>query len=711
MKRGSRRGRYASAISPGLGEERPTGTGPASTGEDCDAQNVEFDRVDFEIRARRGWAFGLGVACMSFVAAGSARAEVTRFEIISVERAALDGRSFDGVGTYDRIRARVTVAVDPRDRRNAAIADLGLAPRNAAGKVEAVSDVEILRPSDPRRANGKLFYEAVNRGNKMAPGIFADAMSNAMAKAADAGNGYLLRQGYTLVWSGWQGDLKSAPGTMALSVPTLTGVTGRITDEFLFNNLTSPAIATLAYPAADTDGAKLVVRAKWNDPPATPADMSFRFVDPSHVEIKRPSGFDGGALYTLDYVARDPQVLGLGFAATRDIVAYLRREGSAANPLAEGGRSSIRHVYAYGQSLSGRFLREFLYLGFNEDGARRPVFDGMLVQIGGARFTPLNMRFGIPGRAPAHPRDPASIADRFPFAYAETVDPFTGARDGLLKSCTRSHTCPKIIQADSEYEWYNSKASLLVTDPRGRPLRIPANVRLFTTAGTPHIARPDAVAEKNPMCVMPVNPLHQGPVLRAMLSNLDDWVDRGIAPPPSRTPNLADGSLIDAGKAAAQLRAPIPGLPYTGMHVVAAAEDLSVRPSRMLGAYKIYLPRLNADGMMVGGIHLPAIDAPKATYTGWNPRAPGYGPTALCPLIGGAVAFASTREARLSNRDPRPSVEERYASQGAYVEKVDRIARALVRDRLMLEEDLPRQHQAAVDDTLARLRKGAAKAP
>ena len=656
------------------------------------------------MRTRRHRVIELGMACVAVVAAAAAHADVTRFDVLSVERAALEGRVFGEVGTYDRIKARATVAVDPADRRNAVIVDIGMAPRNAAGQVEAVADVEILRPSEPKRGNGKLFYEAVNRGNKLAPGIFNDATSNAMTKAADAGNGYLLRQGYTLVWIGWQGDLKSAPGTLALSVPTLTGVTGRITEELVFDNMTNPVVATLAWPAAETDGAQLVVRAKWDDPPATPADLSFRFVDPTHVEIKRPAGFDGGALYSLDYVARDPLVLGLGFAATRDIVAYLRRDTGAGNPLADGGRASIRRAYAYGQSQSGRFLREFLYLGFNEDLDGRMVFDGLLPHIGGARFTVVNLRFGAPTRAPRHPQDPGAVADRFPFTYTATTNPYTGVKDSLLQRCTRSRTCPKIIQIDSEYEWWSSKASLLITDPTGKPLPLPSNVRLYMTAGTPHLARPDSVMEKNRLCVMPVNPLHQGPALRAMLDNLDAWVDRGVKPPPSRTPNLADGSLVTEAQAATQLPAPIPGLPYTGMHVVAAAEDLSVHPSRILGQFKLYLPRLDADGMIVGGIHLPVIDAPKATYTGWNPRVVGNGPTTLCPLLGGVVPFAATREERAKNGDPRPSLEERYASPAAYVAKVDAIAAALVRQRLLLAEDLPRQHQAAVDDTLARLR-------
>jgi Alpha/beta hydrolase domain len=657
---------------------------------------------------RQFWTQTACGALTAVVMAGSVRAEVTKVEIVSVQHAALEGKAFGDIGTYDRIKARVTVAVDPADRRNAVIADIALAPRNAAGKVEAVADVEILKPSDARRGNHTIFYEVVNRGHKLAPGIFNDASSQAMEKAADAGNGYLLREGYTLVWSGWQGDIPSKAGDLALSVPTLKDVTGRIQEELLFDNLTSPIIATLSWPASDMTSAKLTVRAQYSDAPTSPPDMSFRFVDPLHIEITRPAGFDAGALYQIDYVARDPKVLGLGFAATRDIVAFLRREGSTDNPLAAAGRSTIQRAYVYGQSQSGRFLREYLYLGFNEDLSGKPVFDGMLPHIGGARFTATNLRFGNPGRNPRHPQDPASITDRFPFTYGETTDPFTGTRDSLMTRCRSTRTCPKIIQVDSEYEWWSSRASLLVTDPTGKPLSLPPDVRLFMTAGTPHLARLNAVAQPSKQCMMPLNPLHQGVTLRAQLHNLDAWVVRGVAPPDSRTPNLADGTLVDAKLP--QLETPIPGLPYTGMHIPAAAEDLSVSPSKILGEYKVYVPRLNADGNILGGIHLPVIDVPKATYTGWNPHAVGFAPTTLCPLQGGVVAFAATRETRLQSGDPRPSLEERYPSQKSYVGKVDAVARSLVRQRLMLAEDLPRQHQAALDDTLAKLGRTTAAA-
>ena len=652
----------------------------------------------------------VGMTCAATVFAGTAQSEVTKFEIISVEHNALEGRVFGDVGTYDKIKAKVTIAVDPTDRRNMPVSDIGLAPKNAAGMVEAVSDVEILKPSNPTRGNHTIFYEVVNRGGKPSLGVFNDGGAASLEKAADGGNGYLLRQGYTLVWSGWQADFTPTRGELVLSVPTLTGVTGRIREELLFDNLTNPITAALAWPAAETDSAKLTVRNAYTDAAVSPSDMSFRFIDPLHVEVTRPQGFEAGALYELEYVAKDPKVLGLGFAATRDVVTYLRHSTDATNPLAEAGKPIIERAYAFGQSQSGRFLREYLYMGFNEDLSGHTVFEGMFPQIGGARFTATNMRFGLPGRNSRHPQDPAGSADRFPFTYAETIDPITGARDSLLNSCSKTKTCPKVIQADSEYEWWGSRASLVVTDPAGKAVKLPSNVRVFLTTGTPHAARVDAVAAPSKTCQMPLNPLHQGPVLRALLSDLDAWVARGTLPPDSRTPNLADGSLVDASMP--QLKTPIPGVPYTGMHVRATAEDRSVVPSKILGEYKVYVPRINADANVVGGVHMPVIDVPKATYTGWNPRSEGYGTTSLCALQGGAVAFAQTKEERLKNGDPRLSVEERYASSGVYIAKVDAVAKELVRQRLMLPEDQERQHKAAVDDTLSRLRKkdgGAAK--
>jgi hypothetical protein len=644
----------------------------------------------------------------ALAAAAPAHAEVTRLEVLSVQSPALDGRSFGAAGTYDKITARVTVALDPAERRNTPIADIGLAPRNAAGKVEATADVVILRPTEAAKGNGALFYEVVNRGRKLGPGLFDYATGNGsrLEKTEDVGDGLLLRQGFTLVWSGWQADFTPSGAELGIVAPVLKGVTGPAREEFIFDNTRPVSTATLAWPAAEPANASVTVRAKATDARVTPADLAFRFTDPTHVEITRPKGFDAGALYEIRYTARDPKVLGVGFAVTRDLVSFLRHDRTAANPLAS---RTFGRAIGYGSSQSGRFLRESLYLGFNEDLAGRPVFDGMLVHIAGARMTFVNARFGQPGRNSRHLTDPAYAADRFPFTYATTTDPFSGARDGLMAKCTATRTCPKVIQADSEHEWWASRASLLVTDPKGAPLATPDNVRLFMVAGAPHMAGVNAVMTRQQTCQMPMNPVHAGPVLRALLVDLDAWVAKGTAPPPSQVPTLANGGLTTAE--AKQPPAAIPGYPYAGIHTRAFLMDWSGWPPVQKGEYAVFVPKVDGDGMVTGGVHMPIVAAPKATYTGWNPRAEGFGTTAFCALQGGTLPFAETRAARQAANDPRPSLEERYPTPEAYPTAVKAAADKLVAARLMLAEDVAPQVEAARADTLARLkpRAGAAR--
>ena len=303
------------------------------------------------------------------------RAEVIRFDI--VERApAFAGRSFGDVGPYERITARATIALNPSDDRNSVITDLAQAPRNPDGKVEATADVVILRPADAARGNGTLLLDVPNRGRKLAPQLFDDSSqpgANNAQGADDAGIGFLHRQGYTMVWVGWQGDIPSRPGQMALTAPVLKGVTGPAREEFVFDTTTSPARATLTWPAADPANLTVTVRAAWADARQTPSGLSARLVDPVTVEITRPDGFDAGALYEITYTARDPALLGMGFAAVRDVASFLRRDATPANPLLNGLHPSVSRAIGFGVSQSGRFLRDFLHLGFNEDlaGPRR----------------------------------------------------------------------------------------------------------------------------------------------------------------------------------------------------------------------------------------------------------------------------------------------------------------------------------------------------
>jgi hypothetical protein len=635
--------------------------------------------------------------------AAPAMAEVTRFEVTE-DVPAFGGRVFGEAGAYRRIAARATIALDPADPRNAVIADIALAPRNAAGRVEAVADVVILRPADPARGSGTLLLDVPNRGRKLAPQLFDDARqpgANNAEVPEDAGIGFLHGRGTTTVWVGWQADIPSQPRQLALAAPVLRGVTGPVREEFVFDHRRNPATATLAWDVADPAGLDVTVRQAWSDERQRPQGLGVRALDARRIEVTRPAeGFDAGALYEVTYTGRDPLVLGTGFAAVRDVVAFLRRDGSPTNPLAVNGRPTVHRAIGFGVSQSGRFLRDFLHLGFNEDLSGRIVFDGLMPHVAGARRMATNLRFGQPGRNARHPQDPAWQADAFPFTYAVLDDPLAGRRDGRLLRCQTSRTCPRVMQTDSEHEWWASRASLLVTDLAGNHLDLPPEVRAYMIAGTPHFAEPGESPRRIEAAALPANPMHAGPPMRALLAALEAWVAEGVEPPASRVPMRAHGTLV---LAAAALPVAIPGLPYAGLHTPAAFSDHAVLPPREIGSYPVFVPRADGDGMSVAGIRALPLAVPRATYTGWNPRAEGFGPAALFPLQGAVLPFAATREARLAAGDPRPSLAERYASDAAYVAAVRAAAEAQVAERLLLPEDAARLVAAAEAGRLAAL--------
>ena len=648
--------------------------------------------------------FRLLAICLSLGVSMAARAEVVRFEVLQ-SAPAFEGRSFGSVGPYVKVSARATIAVDPRDPRNAVIADIDKAPRNAQGRVEATADVVLLRPADPQRANGTLLIDVPNRGTKLAPQLFDDVANpaaTAAEKAGDAGIGFLQSQGYTMVWIGWQADIPSRPNQHALVAPVVPGVSGPAREEFLFDHMRSPTTPTLAWPIADPASLAVTVRARWDAPREKPPGLSIRATGPQTVEITRPpAGFDAGALYEVTYVARDPAVLGLGFAATRDVVSFLRRDTTPANPLASGGGSLARRAIGFGVSQSGRFLRDFLYLGFNEDLAGGPVFEGLMPHIAGGRRIASNYRFGQNGRNARHPQDPAWQADLFPFAYQTLTDPLSGKRDGLMQRCRASNTCPRVIQTDSEHEWWASRASLLVTDLQGNHLDLPADVRAYMIAGSPHFAAPGDRMKSAPTMALPVNPMHAGAPMRALLTAMQAWITTGAEPPASRVPMRAHGTLVDASNAVPR---GIPGLPYTAIYTGASYTDPTVFPPKLLGMYPVFVPRADNDGMSIAGIRMLPLAVPRASYTGWNPRAPGYGAGTLFPLQGAVIPFAATRAERESANDPRLSVAERYADNAAYVAAVRTAAAQMVAERLLLQQDADRAVELATQDRLSQLR-------
>lgn len=644
-------------------------------------------------------AFPAALGALAMLAASPAQSEVTRFEILHRENAALGGRSFGARGQAEKITARATIALDPANPRNAVIADLDRAPRNADGRVEATTEVVILRPAHP---NGTLLFEVLNRGRKLLPGWTQDTDGNAsirLATAEDAGNGFLLEQGFTLVWAAWQADSPAGRDLLRLEVPTIAGLTGPSREEWSFTNATSPQRVTLSYPAADRASARLTVRARTDEERQSPPGLGLAWIDDQTIEISRPAGMPPGAIYELAYTARDPRVMGMGLAAIRDVTAFLRRDTSERNPLAANGRPSVDRAIGLGISQSGRVLRDALYFGMNEDEAGRLVFEGMMPIIPGARRSFTNARFAQPGRNPGPQYDRLFPVLGFPFTYDVMDDRISGRRDGILLRCRLTNTCPAIIHMDSEFEFWGSQASLLVTDTEGRHHELPPNVRAYMVAGAPHGNAWNAVARPTPACTLPLNPLGQHAALRALIVAMEQWIREGVEPPASRFPTLAAGNLTTPE----MVYPAIPGLPYRGQYVRAHWIEQAEPLPRIRGEYPLFLPRAGLDGNAIGGIRLPIIAAPRATYVGWNAQAGTDGPQEICTQVGGVLPLPETRAARLAANDPRPSLEELYPTADAYLNAVRAAASRLVAERLLLPQDAERAIAAAGGGRLAQL--------
>ena len=623
----------------------------------------------------RGCQFVLCVLVAGLVPAQPAEAVVSHFEVLSQQTLPAGRGVFGSTGAAEKVTARATIALDPTDPHNSAIADLDRAPRNAAGKVEAVTDVVMLRPANP---NGVLLVELPNRGGSQIYGILDDLDPGTAGQLDQVGNAFLLTRGFTLVLIGWQGDIAPGHG-IGIRVPVATGLTGYSREQWIFTDA-NPALqaalvkrATLSWPISDPASAHLGIRHRPYDDPATPQGLSFRLIDPRTVEITRPAGAAGRGTYELGYTARDPGIMGMGFAAVRDVSSFLLQERGPAG----------KHALLIGVSQTGRALRDLLYQGFNEDESGKRVFDGMLPVIPGSRRSFTNARFAQPGRNPGPEADAYYPIDQFPFTYEVSTDARTGRRDGLLQQCRRSNTCPKIVELDSEYEMWGARGSLLVTDTAGKPIAPPPEIRAYMLAGSPHMNAWNAVSRQDTRCALPSSPVFAGPALRALLTDLAEWVIRDAPPPPSRFPSVADGTLVTAANVYGK---GIP-VPYHGQYLHAPLVDQTNAGPVVKGEYPVLLPKAGPDGNSVAGLRLPIVAAPRATYTGWNPQVEASGPQDLCDHAAGMVPFARTRAERLASGDTRPSLEELYPTGDAYVAAVRAAASKLVKDRLLLKED------------------------
>ncbi len=609
---------------------------------------------------------------------GPAQARVTGLRIVEQAPFA-DGATFGQAGAYIRIRAIATGELDPGAPGNAGIADIGLVARGADGKVHYQTDVFILRPADPARGSGMVLYDVANRGNKLLMGWIDDAPEtggpiNDPRTLADAGNGFTFRRGDTMVWSGWQSDVLPGGHRMTLQIPPFaTPVTGRIRDEIVSGTRIGVLTdAPLPYAAADLDTthARLTVRAEQAEPGVDVPPDQWRFAGDHAIRLL-PAGtaFQPIKLYELWYEAKMPVASGIGFAATRDVVSFLRY-----------GAPGASHAIGFGVSLSGRFLRHFLELGMNRDKDGRRVFDGLLPHIAGAGKVFANMRWAMPSRTATQHEDRFYPENWFPFSTAPTTDPVSGRHLSLLRG---DGSDPLIIETNSSTEYWQKGASLAHTDPAtGADLALPPSVRMFMIAGTEHGGHASTPGSRG-ACAQPRNPHSAGPALRALLADLEDWVTKGVLPPDSLIPRASDGSGVPAETVRMP---PVPGVTWApGANVIGAPVDWVNPPAMPPHPYPTLVSAIDRDGNEAAGLRLPDVAVPLGTFTGVNVYA-AY-PTELCDRDGTYLPFPRTRAERTATGDPRLSLEERYASQADYVAQVQAAADRLVAARLLLRED------------------------
>ncbi len=631
----------------------------------------------------------------------TAEAAVTRLEITRRE-VVLEGRPFGAAGPYEKLVGRVHFALDPRLARNQGIVDLALAPRNAQGLVEFSADFFLLKPVDAARGNGRLFYEAGNRGTKRILPVFQQATAaDDPTAAAEFGNGALMDQGFTLLWMGWQWDVPTGRMRMAIPIATANGepIMGLVRGNFIPGaNATTASVADRghdAYPVVDPASADhvLYVRTRPTDAPTVVGRARWRFVGPTTITLD--GGFEPGRIYDVVYRARDPRVVGVGLAGTRDLISFFKHATAADGNPAPG----LRHAIGWGVSQTGRFLRHFIYEGFNEDEAGRRVFDGVFDQVGGAGRGSFNHRFGQQSRDQLQHFNIQYPVDMFPFTDDDQQDPVTGATDGLLARARRTNTVPRLIHLLTNSEYFNRAGSLVHTDVTGsRDVPPPATSRIYMVASAPHIVGPfppAPFADKDFVGQADMNPLVYTPVIRALFRALDRWVADGVEPPPSRYPTLADGTLVapDAAGWPTIQGVVMPPAPMTTYRLDFGPEwakgRITIEPPRLGAAFTSLVPAVDEAGNDRGGIRLPQVAVPLATHTGWNYRHPVIGaPDRLASEIGAYRPLPRTAAERAQRGDSRAAIAERYPSRDAYLGRIAQAAVTLVRDRYLLAEDV-----------------------
>lgn len=635
------------------------------------------------------------------------------------------GGSFGDVGAYERLLGKAHFAIDPNEEGLPSIVDLELAPRNADGLVEFSATLDIVKPVDLDKGNRRVFYEFSNRGGRGLLG-FNYGTGTDMTTPEYAGDGFLMREGYTLVWSGWQGDLIDRGTNVVANLPFAMEdgkhLQGRVRQEFnpMAENILSVGVSAGAergpdvqpYPVLDRATATLTMRQNEADPRVAVPDSEWELASaavvdgkvvltPSDIDLYIKGGFKPGWIYEFIYDTEGSRVMNLGFLGIRDLMSMLRNEDNDDagnnNPLA----GHVDKVYATGASLSGRVIREYVYEGWNEDVEGRKVFDAVHTHTGSGRLYH-NQRFAQVGRYPRQHEEHSWPAEGYPFTYNAVPDPFTERNEGLWQ---RPGTDPLVIHLHTEGDYWVRHVSPTHTNPRdASDVEIPENARMYHLTGAPHMVRaigdPDWIGQLTPNAISAI------PYRRAMLTMMDRWATDGTAPPKSLLPMTGDGTLVKAEE-------------VLGTYPKISGVDLPKGPSRLPRynygpryethgimsvfppepipgeEYPLRVPQIDADGNSLAGLFYPDIAVPLGTYNGWSLRKEGFAKGEQWMNTGSFVPFARTKAEREASGDTRLSIEERYASHEEYIAAVKQVCDARLSEGFMIQEDADRFNAAA----------------
>ncbi len=622
-----------------------------------------------------------------------------------------NGKTFGNIGQYREIKGIAKFILDPNDEYNKKITDIENISTNNQGLVEFSSDIHIMLPLDSSKSNKKIIYDVNNRGNKVMLSQFNSASRGVMvagvAPEDDIGNEFLMLEGYTLVWCGWSHDAPPINGKLRLFSSEIAKdgepIRGKIYSQFqpmkdvdqimLSDRMHTP------YPAVDTNEKEAILSFKKypdDDPIVIPRDKwRFAWNDGNEI-IDNPNfiymsdKFKAGIMYQVSYNAYGAKPTGLGLAATRDLVAYLKYSDNSDNPT----NGDIEQAFAFGVSQSGRFLRQFIYLDFNYDNLGREVFDGIMPHVAGGMRGEFNQRFGQ-----ASKDLPSVISQLYPSASIITDDIEGSSHDGLMEKFKERKSKSKVFFVNTGAEYWRGDASLIHTSADGKKdLESNENSRVYHLSSCMHgpgVWPPTDTQEADGMKGQNyLNSIDYTPLMRALLTNLDKWASEGIEPPESSHPKVSDGTAVDPNS----LREKYSKIPINfpehfsfprKMNFGSNEDIIETIPPTHGEKYSSIVSDVDEDGNEIAGIRHPDVQVPLATSTPWNLRHPDVGaPYQIIGLTGGPRGATVPLPKEKIDDDSRLSISERYSSKEDYLEKISNYSKKLIKQRFLLDFDL-----------------------